>query len=102
MKFIFTFTSLFAAVLLPLTNSPTYAENVPFTAAGDNAVKSNLEKLVGKKVILKVANGDELSGTVKEVGTESVVISQLTGKEFYDALVKIDQIAAVIARARDS
>ena len=87
------------AFALPLN---LLAEESPLSAQSDNAIKSSLEHLVGKKVTLRVSNGEELSGTVKEVGKESVVISQLSGKEFYDALVKVDQIVAVIARTRNS
>lgn len=59
-----------------------------------------LERHTGKSVTLKLDSGHELSGIVKEVGNHMLYLSQLAGKEFYDALIRIDRISAVIIRVR--
>ncbi|MCB0352678.1 MAG: hypothetical protein KDD64_04110 [Bdellovibrionales bacterium] len=65
-------------------------------------VKANLEKLVGKPVTLKLSSGEELGGIVKKVGPEAVQISELTGREFFDAVIPLEKIVALIVRTRTS
>ena len=58
-----------------------------------------LNDQVGKRVRLKLASGQDLEGQVARVGTHGVVLSALTGQEFFNATVSVEQIAAVIVRA---
>ena len=37
---------------------------------------------------------------VNAVGTAGVHVGRLSGQEFFDALIRLDQIAAVVVRAR--
>lgn len=78
----------------------TAAEDIKLSSQGPGAIKLNLEKLVGKKVTLRIIAGEDISGTVESVGVDAVVITQLTGKEFFDAAVALHTIAAVTVRAR--
>ena len=41
-----------------------------------------------------------MAGKLYEVGTQSILLKELRGKEYYDALIIIDDIAAVIFKAR--
>lgn len=95
---------LFMSLVFVLTSAalPQLAtsEEIKLDASASGAVKSNLEKLTGKKVAIRVTSGDEIGGTVQNVGPEGVVITQLTGREFFDALIPIEKIVAVIVRAR--
>jgi small nuclear ribonucleoprotein (snRNP)-like protein len=63
-------------------------------------VKSVLERLVGKRVSVVLTSGPELSGVVTSVGDKVVLLSELTGREFFDGVVNIDQIGAVVVRTR--
>jgi hypothetical protein len=63
-------------------------------------LQANLARRVGEKVELVLSSGTSLTGTVKEVGTGGVHLAALEGKEYYDALVRIDQISAVVVRAK--
>lgn len=74
------------------------AEGVTLSVAGDADVRSVLAGLVGKRVGLRVGSGEELTGTVSEVGEEMVVIKELSGRDFFDAAVVIDHIDAVVVR----
>jgi len=47
-----------------------------------------------------LGSGGEIEGTVAKVGDHLVYISKLTGKDFYDSIVRIDHIDAVTYRAR--
>ena len=65
-----------------------------------DAVKVSLERQVGKRVRLRLVAGQDVEGTVKAVGTAAVHVERLVGMEFFDAVVRLDQIAAVIVRVR--
>lgn len=60
-----------------------------------------LAENVGKKVALRLEAGDEIEGTVVQVGKSLVHVSKLSGKDFYDAVISIDKISAVRVRVRD-
>lgn len=76
------------------------AEVAKIEVADPNPIKTNLENSLGKSVTLKLTSAEELSGVVAKVGPEAVQISQLSGKEFYDAVVPLEKIVALIVRAR--
>jgi len=60
----------------------------------------NLERQVGKRVKLRLVSGQDVEGTVVAVGTAAVHVARLAGLDFFDAIVRLDQIAAVIVRVR--
>ncbi|MBF0607651.1 MAG: hypothetical protein SFH39_06470 [Candidatus Magnetobacterium sp. LHC-1] len=74
-------------------------------AASDNkatTIKDALSERIGKRVILKMDSGETLEGTVTTVGEQVVTISKLTGKDFYDAIIRIDKINSVVFKAREN
>lgn len=66
--------------------------------------EGNLEKVLtaqrGKKVTVRLGAGEDLTGTVREVTSQLLVLGELTGKEFYDAVISTKNIAAVIIRTK--
>ena len=76
------------------------------SAATDGTVNVNLTgrdqimQWKGKRVTLVLRSGKELEGTVGEVSSANVELKQLVGKEFYDAVVKQDEIAAFVYRTK--
>ncbi len=83
-----------AAVPTVLADEPTVDVNSP------DVVRQALEQLTGKRVKVKLVSGQDLEGKVAKVGTHAVVLSELSGMEFFDATVRLDQVAAVIVRVR--
>lgn len=65
-----------------------------------DAIKVNLERQVGKRVRVRLLSGQEVEGTVVAVGGAAVHMSRLAGMDFFDGVVRLDQIAAVIVRVR--
>jgi hypothetical protein len=63
-------------------------------------VKTLLADRAGKTVILLLDSGQELSGKVAAVSDAMVHLTQLTGREFFDAAVRLDTVAGVIVRVR--
>ena len=64
------------------------------------SLKDNLASNIGKRVSLMISAGESVEGTIEKVGDHFVLMSKLSGKEFYDALVRIDEVKAVVFRAR--
>ena len=61
-------------------------------------VRQTIEQSTGKRVKLKLVSGQDVEGQVAKVGTHAVALTELTGMEFFDATVRLDQVAAVIVR----
>jgi hypothetical protein len=92
-----TVVILFSAMLM-LTGAVA-AE--PLTIKADDSIESVMKAHNGKRVTVKLNSGDELTGTVATVNDDLVHLRELTGKEFFDAVVDTDEISAVIIRTRD-
>ena len=69
--------------------------------AGDKALAKALKERDGKTTTLVLASGTELTGKVSNVSDDSVKLSELSGKEFYDAVIDLDHVQAVVFRARE-
>lgn len=69
--------------------------------AGDEAVHAALKAQQGKRATVVLASGTELTGKVAELSQDSVRLAELSGKEFFDAVIDLDQVEAVIYRARE-
>lgn len=66
-----------------------------------DSMASVLKRLEGKTVRLRLAgSGDELVGKLQKVGKELAHVSDLSGREFFDAVVRIDKVAAVSVQVR--
>ncbi|GMU70734.1 MAG: hypothetical protein HS109_05570 [Burkholderiales bacterium] len=86
---------LLAAACLAL---PAAAQS-PSIGAGDTIGKV-LAAHTGKRVTLKLGPGDELTGTVKLVTPDIVHLSEIAGREFFDAVVDARRVIAVIVRVK--
>ena len=61
----------------------------------------NLKNYTGKNVVIHLKSGKTLQGNVKAVGNNLVHLEKLTGKDFFDALIRIEEINAIEARFRE-
>lgn len=80
--------------------SSVFADEPGVDLNSAEAIRHTLEQQTGKRVKLKLQSGQELEGKVSKVGSYVVVVSELSGMEFFDATVRVDQVAAVIVRVR--
>lgn len=65
------------------------------------SMQDNLKSLVDKKVYVTLASGKTFSGFIKEVGDHLLHLEKLEGKDFFDALIRIEDISAVDAKFRN-
>lgn len=81
-------------------SSTVSAEDQVIDLNSPEAIRHALEQQTGKRVKLKLVSGQDLEGKVSRVGSQAVVVTELSGMEFFDATVRVDQIASVIVRVR--
>lgn len=87
-----------AAVLCFLLASHTLAQEVSISESDTS--RSVLAAQKGKRVTLRLQSGQEITGLVRETNATLVVVGALTGREFFDAIVPIESIEAVIIRTK--
>ncbi len=88
-----------AALVLVLV-SAAMAQDGKLVVGQSDTIRSVLAAQVGKPVTLKLDSGEELTGTVRTVGEHVAHLEKLAGKDFFDAVVDVEEVAAVIVRAR--
>jgi len=68
----------------------------------NSSLTDNLKSLVDKRVSATLNSGKTFTGLVKEVGNHLVHLKKIEGKEYFDALIRIEDISAIDARFRKS
>ncbi len=85
-------------LLLATTN--VSAEEAKFELKPNATMREVLADRTGKRTVLRLKNGEDIDGTVTLVGNGLVHITRLAGKDFYDAVVDISAVNAVLFQAR--
>ncbi len=60
----------------------------------------NLVALKGKIVTVTLSTGQPITGTVSDVKGNLLLLSRISQRDFYDALIAIDHIAAIETKVR--
>lgn len=66
----------------------------------NDTMQSVLLRQVGQSVELRMRSGEKIGGKIEKVNDKVAHLAQLTGAEYFDAVVAIDDIAAVVVRAK--
>jgi hypothetical protein len=66
----------------------------------NSSMADNLKSLTGKNVYVTLNSGKTFIGFVKEVGNHLMHLEKLQGKDYFDALIRIEEISAIDARFR--
>ncbi len=94
------------SVLLMVPAAPLAAQNAAaqekkMVFESQDTMAVVLKRLEGKTVRLRMAGGgEEVVGKLQAVGKELLHLADLSGREFFDAVVRIDQVAAVSVQVR--
>jgi hypothetical protein len=62
-------------------------------------VLSILQGSAGKTVELRLNSGEKIGGKLEQVNDNLVLLSHLTGAEFFDGFINVKDISAVVIRA---
>jgi hypothetical protein len=99
------FTLILCIALLSL--SPTVnakSKVVPIEGVSYNVeatMADNLQSLLNKKVSVTLDSGKIITGFIKFVGNHMIHLEKLDGKEYFDALILIEDISAIDTKFRD-
>lgn len=79
---------------------------VPATGAelkvgANDTVQSVLTAQKGARVTVRLRSGQELTGVVREVGARVVQLGAISGREFFDAVVPLEAVDAVLVRTKE-
>ena len=87
-------------VMVFMIATTAFSEENVFKFSGDKSLQTNLMQFKGKTIEIQLKTGGQLTGKLSEIGTQTILLKELRGKEYYDALIVIDDITAVIFKAR--
>ena len=87
-------------LLVSLLAAGTAWAQQPATVLPADTTASFVVAQKGKRVTLRLASGQELTGVVREATDRLVVLGEVTGREFFDAVVPTHAIEAVLVRNR--
>lgn len=76
------------------------AEERKYELRSSATVRDVLAEQSAKRVIVRLEGGESVEGIVARVGDSVVHIARISGRDFYDAVVRIDRISAVIFKVR--
>lgn len=74
-------------------------EGINFDTAASLA--DNIKAFVGKDMFVHLRSGKTVQGYVKSVGNGLLHLERLAGNDFYDALIRIEDISAIEGKFRD-
>ena len=91
-------TLLASIALSALLCGPVYAQSPDISDS--DTIASVLTAQKGKRVVLRLRSGQDLTGTVKAVTPKLVHLATLSGREFFDAVIALESIESVQLRTR--
>ena len=91
-------TALTALAISFLLALPAQAQDVSISSA--DSIQSVLAAQKGKRVTVRTAGGQELTGLVRDTSSRLVVLGAVTGREFFDAVIPLDKVEAVLIRTK--
>ncbi len=71
------------------------------TISPSDTTQSFIAAHKGERVMLRMRSGQELSGLVRDSSERLVVLGEVSGREFFDAVIPVDAVEAVLVRVRD-
>ncbi len=92
-------TLLCAAMLIFLTQSAQAKTKVAAIEGMkyniNSSMTDNLRALIGKKIYVNLDSGKSYAGIVREVGNHLIHLEKLEGKEYFDALIRIENVDSI-------
>ena len=77
------------------------AQGAELRLGANDTVQTVLSGQKGARVTLRLRSGQEFAGIVREVNSRVVQLGAVGGKEYFDAVIPLDQVEAVFLRTKD-
>ena len=88
-------------IALAFAFAPAAALSAELKVGGSDTVESVLKGQTGNRVVVRLRSGQEFTGTVRVVNGRIVQLGGLAGREFFDAVVPLEAVDAVMVRIKD-
>jgi hypothetical protein len=92
------YSLLLGTIIAAVTCSSLLAQEKP-SLQPNATILSILQGNIGKTVELRMQCGEKIGGKVEQVNDNVVLLSHLTGAEFFDGFVNTKDISAVVIRS---
>ena len=92
---------MFLALLAAVAFAGAAPAGAQLQVGASDTVESVLKAQNGKRVTLKLRSNQELTGIVRMSGSRVVHLGAVSGREFFDAVVPLDAIEAVLIRTKE-
>jgi len=76
------------------------AKPAPVLSTAGGMRDALLQIPAGQHIELTLANGKAYAGQLGTVGAHTMIVTKLSGKDFYDALIRIDDVSSIELRVR--
>ena len=80
--------------------APSFAQSLQVSPA--DTTQSVALAQTGKRITVRLRSGQELTGTVRDVTDRLLVLGEVSGRKFFDAVVPLEAIEAILVRTRAS
>lgn len=77
------------------------AAGAELRVGASDTVQTVLTAQKGARVTVRVRSGQELTGVVREINARVVQLGGLSGREFFDAVVPLEAVDAVLVRTKE-
>lgn len=71
----------------------------PLGFQSGDSIRTVLARQVGQKVELRLKSGEKIGGKLESVGDKLLHLTSITGMEFFEGAVVLDDVSAVLVRA---
>ena len=79
--------------------SPAYGADLQISPS--DSVETVAKGQQAKRVTVRLRSGQEITGTVRNVTARLVQLGAVAGREFFDAIVPLEAVEAVLVRTKD-
>jgi small nuclear ribonucleoprotein (snRNP)-like protein len=98
-RWIMKYYSLLVGIIVAAATCPSLLAQEKAALQPNATVLSILQGSTGKTVELRLNSGEKIGGKVEQVNDNLVVLSHLTGAEFFDGFINVKDISAVVIRS---
>lgn len=92
------YSPLVTTIITAAISASSFAQDKP-SLQPNATILSVLQGNSGKTVELRMQCGEKVGGRVEQVNDNVVLLSHLTGAEYFDGFVNLKDIAAVVIRS---
>jgi hypothetical protein len=91
---------LFPSLLIFLVLATTGRAESTIDLQPNDTIQTVLQRQVGQPIELRMKSGEKLGGKLEKLNEKVAHLTQLTGAEYFDAVVAVENIAAVVVRGK--